>query len=98
MDIGDVVHLKSGGSAMTVSEIVQPGLIPVGVPGTEPMPMARPAGVTMVCMWHDEKGVPCVERYDERMLAVKVVKVEKQATPVPPPTGPSGFGVSTAKK
>ncbi len=52
MDIGDVVHLKSGGAAMTVSEASLP---------TDAHP-------TVVCHWHDEGGRPCVERYGEAML------------------------------
>lgn len=74
MDIGDVVHLKSGGAGMTVSEIIKPVI--ALIPGIEPAPIIEPVR-PIVCMWHDEAGSPCVERYDERMLVVKAAASAK---------------------
>ncbi len=57
MEIGDVVHLKSGGEAMTVQAVDSAPAVPI------------------VCMWHDNSGVPRVERYSAAMLVVKENKV-----------------------
>ncbi len=67
MEIGDVVHLKSGGEAMTVSENTNAVIATMpGVPVEHPFPI--------VCMWHDNAGVPRVERYAVAMLVVKETK------------------------
>lgn len=73
MDIGDVVHLKSGGAAMTVQAMEAP---PTMLPAAD---IASPAKTSIVCMWHDEAGEPRVERYDERMLTVKAHAKEAPA-------------------